>query len=368
MPNRIGHIDIAKGISIILVALFHSNLSSYFPQIIGPMALFRLPLFFFLSGVFFKSTMAPNVFFWKKFDALLKPYFATLIVVSIISTLYGGGVYLGQLKGLVYGNGSTINWLWLPMWFLPHLFAVYCFVYLIFRYTPFQNSSSIIRYGVLFVMITVGSYFIDLFWQLDITLFGKTRQLPGLPFSTDIIFISSFFFAMGALMKQKVVSFRPNPYWLMFSLVLFFFIASETEAYIDLNARYYNLPIIATIGAACGIYMILTISFHIDSLPKLFPIKKALLAFGSSSLFILIFHFYIYYNIYEVLYRLGGSEPNFILTILAFLTSITAPLMIRGLISKSEILSLFYFPMQSNSLAKRMLQNMPLCLSRQVSK
>jgi len=51
MNNRVEHIDIAKGISIILVALFHSKLKLFAPDIINSMGLFRLPLFFFLSGV-----------------------------------------------------------------------------------------------------------------------------------------------------------------------------------------------------------------------------------------------------------------------------------------------------------------------------
>ena len=351
MPNRIGHIDIAKGISIILVALFHTGLTSYFPKIIGPMALFRLPLFFFLSGVFFKATMAPNAFFWKKFDALLKPYFATLILVFIVSALFGDKDYLWQLIGILYGNGPVIKWV--PMWFLPHLFTVYCFVYLIFRYTPFQNISPIVRYGILFTMLVVGIHFIDLIWNLNVNFFGVSKKLPGLPFSIDIILISSVFFIMGILTKEKVVSFRLNPYWLILSLSLFFLIASETDAYIDLNARYYNLPFIATIGAACGIYMIIAISFFIDKLPILFSIKKAFLVFGSSSLFILIFHRYIYSRTYEILCRLTDYEPSLILTTLSFLAGITIPLIIKILVSKSEVLSLFYFPLQGNTLFSR---------------
>jgi len=63
MSGRVKHIDIAKGISIFLVALAHSThifaplvsskLIFYYQAVISPMSLFRLPLFFFLSGYFF---------------------------------------------------------------------------------------------------------------------------------------------------------------------------------------------------------------------------------------------------------------------------------------------------------------------------
>jgi fucose 4-O-acetylase-like acetyltransferase len=62
MDGRVKHIDIAKGISIFLVAMAHgtpvfvplvsSKVIFYYQEVIGPISLFRLPLFFFLSGIF----------------------------------------------------------------------------------------------------------------------------------------------------------------------------------------------------------------------------------------------------------------------------------------------------------------------------
>ncbi len=78
MKDRYLHIDIAKGISICLVAMFHSQLGNYYPSIIDPMGLFRMPLFFLLSGIFFSWNPEPHYFFTKKFDSLLKPYFVVL--------------------------------------------------------------------------------------------------------------------------------------------------------------------------------------------------------------------------------------------------------------------------------------------------
>jgi len=51
--GRVEHIDIARGISITLVAMFHSHLKFSIPEVIEPMSLFRMPLFLVLSGVFF---------------------------------------------------------------------------------------------------------------------------------------------------------------------------------------------------------------------------------------------------------------------------------------------------------------------------
>jgi polysaccharide biosynthesis protein PslL len=54
MPQRIVHIDIAKGIGILLVVLAHNGLQAYAPFLHQFIYAFHMPLFFFLSGMFFK--------------------------------------------------------------------------------------------------------------------------------------------------------------------------------------------------------------------------------------------------------------------------------------------------------------------------
>ncbi len=53
MKQRVEHLDVAKGITILLVAMFHSNIPSYIPYIIEPLMLIRMPFLFFISGIFF---------------------------------------------------------------------------------------------------------------------------------------------------------------------------------------------------------------------------------------------------------------------------------------------------------------------------
>ena len=45
MADRVEHIDIAKGISIIFVALSPSKLNTFTPELMNSMGLFRLPFF-----------------------------------------------------------------------------------------------------------------------------------------------------------------------------------------------------------------------------------------------------------------------------------------------------------------------------------
>ena len=208
MKNRIGHVDIAKGISIILVAIFHSELASIYYNVLGPMSLFRMPLFFFLSGVFFSTKANLGAFLRKKSDALLKPYFVTLFLVFLVSGSLHNKFSLSGLIGIFYGTGQTIQWV--PLWFLTHLFVVYCFVYFLFKFSGLQKVSLHFRYGVVVSLMCIGVSCIDLFRTFHLPFFGNVAHLSGLPFSLDIVLVTSFFFVLGVLMRQQVISFKPN--------------------------------------------------------------------------------------------------------------------------------------------------------------
>lgn len=72
--NRVEWIDTAKGICILLVVLHHCSQMMHEPYLFSRDVLtFRMPLYFILSGLFFKY-YSPKVFFVKKTNKLLAPY------------------------------------------------------------------------------------------------------------------------------------------------------------------------------------------------------------------------------------------------------------------------------------------------------
>jgi fucose 4-O-acetylase-like acetyltransferase len=354
MINRTIYIDVAKGISITLVAIFHSNLKSFFPEIIEPMALFRLPLFFFLSGVFFSYSISPKAFIFKKAEALLKPYFSVLFMLFFFSVISQDDNLISQLKGIFYGNGNTIRWV--PLWFLTHLFSVYCFSYFIFRFTRFNALSYYNKSILLLIFLFSGSLLIGMVSDSDLTIFNSLIKLPELPFSIDIILITSVYFISGFLLKDKIINFSPNTYLFILSIIIFICIISFSEAHTDLNKRLYKVPTLATLGAACGIYFILSVSWFIAKNKALMRIPLAL---GSSSLYILIFHKWIEYNAYSYAYGYTSKSTadNIIfltsLAILAFLLSISIPLLIKWVVNRNAILALFFLPFKTNPLLQR---------------
>ena len=338
MKERIEYIDVAKGISIFLVALYHSNLWQHFSEILEPLSLIRIPLFFLLSGIFFSWQILPKVFFIKKTESLLKPYFFVLFFHGCIIALFGKEEFGSVLPGIFYGNGATIQWS--PLWFLTHLFAVHVFTYILFRYCKFYLLSIHAKLALLLFFLLLESLYIDLFYNIRIPFHQNIYFLPGLPFSIDIILITSFYFICGNLIKDTLIKFKPELLLLLLSMLLFFFVSVFTDAHINFNRRIFHAPLFTTIGSFCGIYLVISIAWFISQSEKL---KLIPLHLGKSSLYILIFHLFIGQKIYYIFSAYISSEINFIiLAIISFVCSIIFPIGIQWIILKSDILSLFF--------------------------
>ena len=348
MMNRVKHIDIAKGISISLVAMFHGQLKYFFPEIIEPMALFRMPLFFLLSGVFFSWAASPKDFLIKKSEAMLKPYFTILLLLLFIDFVSGDRDIAWQLKGILYGNGDTISWSWRPLWFLTHLFVVYCFSYILFRIVDFSEFSPITLSVILFLFMVLGSVGLDYFWYLEVQVFYQTLEFPGLPFSLDIILITCGYFILGRLLKFKIINFYPNLWTFILSIVIFLIISQFTNAHIDLNKRVYEYPIFATLGAISGVYIIVSLSYFIS---KSYWLSFIPLSLGKASIYILIFHSVINHKSYTF-FSSGVDDENTLiyLSFFSFGLSIFIPLMIKWVVENNDVLSLAFLPFKSNKL------------------
>ena len=346
MTKRIKHIDIGKGISIVLVALNHSGVKEYFPEIMHAMGLFRMPLFFFLSGIFFSYLATPRAFLLKKSEALLKPYFFVLVLIYIISTMFTNENTLWQLRGMLYGTGETI--IWSAMWFLPHLFIVYCFSYILFGFVGFNRLTVSMKWIYLFIFMLIGSLTIKLFWNLDISILGNSIILQGLPFSADIVLVTSVFFISGHLLKKKIINFSPSVFLFFISLCSFFCIVIYTSSHINFYNRIYERPLLSTFSAFCGIYMVMCISY---TLMYMKYTKYMFMKFGEASLYILIFHMFIGEQISHILKQYSEAQIGSLeIAIISFLFSIFLPLLIKLVVSHNNVLALFFLPISTNKL------------------
>jgi len=197
----------------------------------------------------------------------------------------------------------------------------------------------------------IGSLFIQLFWHANILLFGNTAQLPGLPFSLDIILITSAYFICGTLLKDILIRFKPNVLLLILFIAMYLFISVFTNAHLDLNKRVNDEPFFTALGAFFGIYVILSISWYISKnrLLSYIPLRM-----GEASLYILIFHYYIQGKTYLFLSK--GIDDDGVLiamAIISLLLGVSIPLGIKWIVLRNDYLSLAFLPFKSNKLLKR---------------
>ena len=92
--DRVEFIDLAKGICILLVVFSHSAFD-YGNRFDTAMTSFRMPLYFVLSGLFFKEYHGFGEFFVKKVNKLFIPFafFYVLSAWVLAALIYGGGGY-----------------------------------------------------------------------------------------------------------------------------------------------------------------------------------------------------------------------------------------------------------------------------------
>jgi fucose 4-O-acetylase-like acetyltransferase len=347
MSKRLVHIDIARGFGILSVVIAHNAIVYDTEWLYKLLAAFLLPLFFFLSGIFFKPTESFKVLLVKRADAFLKPFFVIQILLGLLHIVVQGYNPLQTLLGIFYATGETIEWV--PLWFLPHLFVVYVVGWAIINFTKLDKTHLVVRILVLLSLLLIGYFLIDMFWQVPlviggepIVLFGQPVILPGLPFTIDGAPFSVFFFLVGFLTRERVKNIKNSPVLFVISLVIFLVLYFFTECVIDLDDRYYRHIVFATLAGLLGTYIVLAIS---KFLSKQSIVSSVLAYIGANSLIILIFHYAPQNNAYKLL---NSFFPNaYVLnTTVAFLIGVIAPLVINLIIQKTPILRMFFLPIK----------------------
>lgn len=239
--GRIGWLDAAKGIGILLVVLGHTE--SLPPAVTTYIFSFHMPLFFFLSGYLFRPGGSGfRAFVRKKAKSLLVPYFA-FAFLSYAFWLAAGrkfGADAGldippwePLLGIFYSNGHG-RWLVFntPLWFLTCLFVV--------EIGFFVLASRVRRPAVLAFALAVCA----------VAGYLDSSYMPfRLPWSFDVALSAIVFYGAGHLARRSVDRLRPrlrsmpsNPIRLSACAVLLLtgYAAAAANGRVDMNLHQYG--------------------------------------------------------------------------------------------------------------------------------
>ena len=125
LAKRVEYVDIAKGIGIVLVVMGHNDFALISPFAHKLIYSFHVPMFFFMSGMFFKPDLSFWTFVQQRFKKLLKPFLFILLFIYFTSISFSKVSILEASRRLIkamYANGHYLDWV--QLWFLPHLFVV----------------------------------------------------------------------------------------------------------------------------------------------------------------------------------------------------------------------------------------------------
>lgn len=210
MEQRWVQMDIAKGVGILIIVFGHSWFVASSPYFLYPLlASFILPLFFFLSGVFFKPSASFTDTAIGKADALLKPFFFTMVLYVIVRNVIREQPLMPDMGGLFYASVNTLPWQ--ALWFLPHFWLAILYSWLLLRFLMALRLPSVVIGGVVVIQLLFGIWLLGWFWQMPVNLLGHSFVLPGLPFSADVVFISSAFFIFGYLLRSVLRAHKSTP-------------------------------------------------------------------------------------------------------------------------------------------------------------
>lgn len=289
MTKRVPFIDLAKGFCIKLVVWHHIastwGLSDYLLKL--PLSTFRMPLYFFLSGLFFKNYNGFFDFFERKINKLLIPFIFFFITTSCLLPFALAHFSLRQSPN----SNIWFSFIWeqqfpnLPIWFLLGLFWTNIAFYILFL------ISKKISEKYFTVILTIFSL------SVGATSFFIGRTGINLPMFIDSSLTSLPYFCAGFITfrySHFLEQSKYDKYSLVYALLLFtlvFILSKSTVSYID---NRFNLPIVTTyLCGICGTIGVL-------SLAKFFKQIPLISYFGKFSIMILVTHGWILWALIKI--------------------------------------------------------------------
>jgi acyltransferase len=295
--NRIDYLDRARAIGMFLVYYGHflgslatssTSLASIQWKLIYS---FHVPLFFFLTGVFWK----PDPVFQRVVSEKIKTRILPVITFSLLLVpfwlLFAPGEFskMLSLSGWYLRGIPTIN---LVTWFLICLFTVELLAALTARFLKMTTLRILFCATVLFV---VGFY--AFVWNLS-TLDGWLGLLPNI-LQLDNAFVVMVFFFAGYLLRTPLLRAGDRSGWVASLPILFatgyllwytFDANLEAGRGVLVVASNYGNPLLFLFTAFAGIFFVLSLSrlLALDFSSLTFVGQNSLIYLGLNGL---CFHF-----------------------------------------------------------------------------
>lgn len=268
--QTLSEFNVLKGIGIFLVVLGHAG--SLNESVVNVIFSFHMPLFFFVSGFFFKETTLKE-FFVKKGKRILVPYiafsFLSFLIYFIPNYKHSKFNFFDFFYGTFLGvsDGFYLSWN-IVLWFLPALFLLNL-IYLLVTKAKMNF--------LLVVLFAIGIYF-------------KNDETKILPFHLISALLSLPFFVIGNYLKQyyEVLNKYLKNWMFVLLLILGVFIANSNSIIPDLRINLIGNSIVFYLASILLIFATLLLS-------RLIKEHKILEWLGNNSLLIMCLHLKLFF-------------------------------------------------------------------------
>ncbi len=277
---RMRHMDIAKGIGMICIIAGHLGK----PEIDNVVFSFHVPLFFIISGWFFRSASSTREAAIKYAKHLLVPYIycmvACVLGTGVMHTLISGpeGSWEAMAQSFVsalYGSGSLSS----PIWGIPSFGATW-FLLALFWALIMLNGIAKQKWTPL---VVVGTFLASI----------ATRDW-WLPFSLQSGMCALLFVYIGYIAKDKlgdgVLRGATVPHWLAATAVCVWALAYFLDrGEMSIARCYFTCIPVDCIGAVAGTLVVIWLSSLFEHVPVL---SSALELLGRYSLTAMCLHLF----------------------------------------------------------------------------
>lgn len=299
---RYAHVDIARGIAILLVVLGHCFQSS--DVALNRVILsFHMPLFFFLSGVFAKTETVETILggAFLKAKKLLIPQ----ITLSITIILLKGAIWLSEGNSLNdFGFLACFGFWFLPVLFLCSIYYMVVSTIVDFHKVRFQLMTMIIALTIAIIVILndVKTNITPVDWLI--------KSVVAMPF----YFCGSFF-------KEKVLNIDAQQTIVknifLILLIPLVVIISQINSPVKMYENEYGSLPLFFITSAMGIILVVEFSKRLVNMP-------ILIEFGKLSIAVYVWNFLIVGFALRIINRIMlmmGLDNDAILTTTTFCIS-----------------------------------------------
>lgn len=319
--KRIEYIDLMKGICISIVVLYHCDALFYgaYQSYNNYLQIFRMPLYFFLSGLFFKYSDGFLILMSKKINNLVIPYFFfssfILIVHYCVPTF---NVEMANWKYYLFCYLEPYN---LPLWFLRSLFIVYVLYYIIcifFKKIEYKILVSFLFSVMIWYFAPILKNHMNIYTEWILFRMNLLSSIFVLPFMS----VAELCRTKGILS----ITLSRNVRIIMTAFCVTLLVISTPEGFNLYATKYPDNLLLFYISSFSGIFAILFFSSIFKKVPFFSYIGRySLIVLGTHSILIIIFR-YLFPGITP--WSLGvfvlGSSPFFIYILKKYFPYFTA--------------------------------------------